>query len=94
MAKVTAYYSAQEKDIVAVVGDGFEEGNYALCISGCKEVPKLNTVDDAVAALPSLQADIERMGELAFLLHGGSLNATASVDMPAKGYEEVGSFEV
>ncbi|KLQ40428.1 hypothetical protein ABR33_00140 [Enterobacter bugandensis] len=94
MAKVTAYYSASQKDIVAIVGDGFEEGNMALCISGCHAVPELNTVEDAKAALPYLESDISRMGDLAFLLNGGTLNEGAAENMPAQGYEAIGSFEV
>ena len=94
MAKVTAYFSASKKDIVAVVGDTLEEGSLALSISGCKQVPELNTVEDAKAALPYLEQDINSMGELAFLIHGGSLNADAADAMARDGYEVVGDFEV
>ena len=94
MAKITAYFSAQNKDIVAVAGDGLEEGNLALCISGCKAVPVLATKADAEQAIPYLKEDMERMGSLVFLLNGGALNANAAADMEAAGYAEVATFEL
>lgn len=94
MAKVTAYYSASQSDIVAVVGDGLAEGNMAICTGGCKALGAFDTKEKAVEGLQYLKEDLEKMGFIGFLIHGGGLNASAAVDMPAKGYEVIGTFEI
>ena len=94
MAKVTAYYSASEKDIIAVVGDGLEEGNMAICTGGCKALGAFDTKEKAVEGLKYLEDDLNKMGFIGFLIHGGGLNASAAVDMPAEGYEVIGTFEI
>ena len=94
MAKATVYYSAQRQDVLIVVGDGLEEGNYALCANGTKAGDNFTTKEQALAALPDMQADISSMGFLAFLIHGGQLNADAATQMPKQGYENISEFEV
>lgn len=94
MAKVTAYYSASEKDIIAVVGDGLEEGNMAICTGSSKTLGAFDTKEKAVDGLVGLEDDLNKLGFIGFLIHGGSLNATAAVDMPARGYEVIGTFEI
>lgn len=94
MAKVTAYFSASEKDIIAVVGDGLAQGNMALCTSGTKSGDTFDTKESAIAGLPTLFDDIKKLGAIGFLIHGGALNADAAERMVADGYEEIGSIEI
>ena len=94
MAKVTAYYSASEKDIIAVVGDGLAEGNMAICSNGCKALGAYDTKEKAVDGLKYLEADLNKLGFIGFLIHGGSLNANAATRMQEDGYEVIGTFEI
>lgn len=94
MAKVTAYYSASEKNIMAVVGDGLAEGNMAICTGGCKALGEFDTKDKAVEGLQYLESDLNSMGFIGFLIHGGTLNAEAESNMTRQGYEVIGTFDI
>lgn len=94
MAKVTAYYSAPQSDIIAVVGDGLAEGNQAICTGGCKALGAFDTKEKAVEGLKYLKEDLDKMGFIGFLIHGGTLNADAESNMAKQGYEVIGTFEI
>nr|UVX49260.1 MAG: hypothetical protein [Bacteriophage sp.] len=87
--KIAIYFSASEKDIIVVQGEVAAEGAKALCISGSKTVSKIETLEDVEAILPDVLSDFGGVGELLFLLQGGTLNNDLS-DGP---YELVGVYD-
>lgn len=94
MALITVFYSATEQDILAVVGEAPVAGVRGVSVDGCKELGKFVDLDTAVDGVQYLKADIEKLGDLLFLMYGGTISEAGAEDVAQMGYEQIAQFEV
>ena len=87
--KVAIYYSAELKDIIVVQGEVAETGAHALCVSGTQDVPKLDTEEQALAAVDAILHDVSNSDGLVFMLYGGTLKN----DLSEKPYKLLGVYD-